>query len=136
MIIGEYSPRLRLGEYSPIITSRLRRIIFKRQEMLSAAGNTDALQTQRIYLIISLVDVVRTINVQSSSFLEMAISEITKLDISADENHSCYPVDYILMEHDPAKRREISSDANRNYLIEQGNSISAKAHSLLPGNHK
>ena len=72
------------------------------QELLFAADNTDAPNPK--HLLGNLVDVVQRINVQSSCLTEMAISEITKLDVSTEQNHSCHPPDYIPMEHDPAKR--------------------------------
>ena len=59
------------------------------QELLSAAGKTDAPNPK--HLLGDLVDVVERINVQSSLLLEMAISEITKLDISTEKTISVIP---------------------------------------------
>ena len=88
------------------------------QELLSTADNADAPNPK--HLLGNLVDVVQRINYQSSSLLEMAVSELTKLDAATDEEKSNNPVDYSPSERDPARRRNIMYDADRICLIEQG----------------
>ena len=78
------------------------------QELLSTADNADAPN----HLLGDLVDIVQRINVQSSSLLKMAVNELTKLDDVPYEEKS--------NNRDPAKRRNIMSDADRIFLIEQG----------------
>jgi hypothetical protein len=88
------------------------------EELLTTADNTDVPNPR--HLLGNLVDVVQRINDQSSSLLEMAVSELTKLVSIADEEKHGDSVDYSPIERDPARRRNITSDRDRVCLIEQG----------------
>ena len=53
------------------------------QDLLSTAGNLHA--PNQKYLLGNLVDVVQRVKEQSSSLLEMAVSELEKIDAESDE---------------------------------------------------